>query len=74
MPMDESEQEYLLELGKANICPNCGKAIPGGTRIGTGKKSDGIFCSLDCLAQYHETELIERAKKVSALAQRHRTS
>jgi len=72
--MGESEKEYLLDLANANICPNCGKAIPDSTRIGTGKKTDGVFCSLDCLAQYHETELIERAKKVSALAQRHRTS
>jgi hypothetical protein len=70
----ESEQKYLLELWDKNICPNCGKAIPDGKRVGSGKKSDGGFCSLDCYAEHHKADLIERYKKIVVLAQRHRNS
>ena len=69
--MARSEEDYLLELWDKNICPNCGKDIPERTRVGSGRKADGGFCSLDCYAKYHETELSERARKVAALAGRH---
>ena len=72
--MAESEQKCLLELWAKNICPNCGKNIPDGKRVGSGKKSDGGFCSLDCYAQYHKADLTERHKKIVALAKRHRNS
>jgi hypothetical protein len=72
--MAESEQNYLLELWDRNICPNCGKNILAGKRVGSGKKSDGGFCSLSCYGEYYRTEMIERAQKVAALAQRHRQS
>jgi len=48
--MAESIEAYLLELWDQNICPNCGKTIPQGTRVGSGRKSEGGFCSLDCYA------------------------
>lgn len=72
--MARSEQEYLLELWEKNICPNCGNSIPEGKRVGSGKKSEGGFCGLDCYAQYRALELRERARKVAALAERHRKS
>jgi hypothetical protein len=72
--MAESEEEYLLELWDKNICPNCGKQIPEGTRVGLGEKRKGGFCSLDGVSKYHKAELIERAKKIAALAARHRNS
>jgi len=72
--MAKSEREHLLELWSKNICPYCGKSIPEGTRIGSGRKSDGGFCSLDCYARYYEQELKERARKVAELADRHRDS
>ncbi len=72
--MANSERDYLLELWDKNICPNCGKIIPERTRVGGGKKSEGGFCSLDCYAQYWKLELVERAKKVAALVERHRSS
>ncbi len=72
--MLESEREYLLELWSKNICPNCGKAIPEGSRVGAGDKGKGGFCSLGCYTDYYKTELIERAKRVAALAERHRKS
>lgn len=61
--MDVSENAYLLELWAKNICPWCGKTIPEGTRVGSGRKSDGGFCSLACYADYHALTLIDRAKK-----------
>jgi len=61
--MDFSETDYLLELWAKNICPWCGKFIPEGTRVGSGRKSEGGFCSLSCYADYHALELAERARK-----------
>jgi len=72
--MAESEQSYLLELWDKHICPNCGRNIQEGRRVGSGKKSEGGFCSLDCYAEYRKAELAERHKKVMALAERHRNS
>ena len=72
--MAESEQDYLLELWAKNICPNCGKDIPEGKRVGSGKKADGGFCSLTCYAEYYRAEIVERAKRVAAIAERHRKS
>jgi hypothetical protein len=72
--MAVSEEAHLLELWGKRICPFCAKTIPNGGYVGSGKKSEGGFCSLDCFAKYYEIELIERAKRVAALAQRHRAS
>lgn len=66
--MARSERDYLLELWDKNICPNCGKQIPEHTRIGSGKKADGGFCSLECYAKYYQMELSERAKRLAKLA------
>jgi hypothetical protein len=72
--MAESERNYLLELWDKNICPNCGKGIPEGQRAGSGKKSEGGFCSLDCYAEYRNADLIGRHKEIAALAQRQSNS
>jgi len=58
-----NEQEYLLELWEQNVCPFCGNFIPEGTRVGSGRKSEGGFCSLRCYADYYALELAERARK-----------
>ena len=50
------------------------KDIPEGKRVGSGKKSEGGFCSLDCYASYYKGALIERAKKAAVFAERHRKS
>jgi hypothetical protein len=72
--MTDQERSYLLELWGEGICPNCGKKIPEGVRVGSGKKSEGGFCTLSCYGEFYRTEIVERAKKVSALAERHRKS
>ena len=63
--MATSEEAYLLELWDQNICPNCGKTIPQGTRVGSGRKSEGGFCSLECYASFYQLELAERARRVA---------
>ena len=50
-----------------------GKKIPEGKRVGSGKKSEGGFCSLDCYGDY-KAELTERHNKAIAAAERHRNS
>jgi hypothetical protein len=72
--MANPESQYLLELWDKQICPNCGKSIPEGKYIGSGKKSAGGFCSLGCYADFYRLEIAERAKKVQELAKRHRDS
>jgi hypothetical protein len=72
--MGDSEKEYLLKLWEANICPNCGTAIPEGARTGSGKKSEGGFCSLSCYGEYYKAALIERHRKRLAAMERHRNS
>ena len=62
--MAQSEEKYLLELWEKSVCPNCGKRIPEGTRVGSGKRSEG-GCSLDCYATYRAAELVERYKETN---------
>jgi hypothetical protein len=62
--MARSEREYLLEFWDRSICPYCGKSIPEGKRIGSGRKSEGGFCSLDHFTAYHELKFREKAKKL----------
>ena len=64
----EAEGKVLLELWDKNICPLCGKLIPKGERVGSGRKREGGFCSLECYAEYHKEGLIEKVMKVQALA------
>ncbi len=70
--MAESIEKYLLDLWDKNICPNCGKSIPEGRRVGSGQKSKGGFCSLDCYATFYQQELAERARRVSEAMKRQR--
>ncbi len=69
--MSDSAEAYLLELWEKNICPNCTLHIPSGQRVGSGQKSKGGFCSLDCYASFYEQELTERARRISEAAKKH---
>lgn len=62
--MTSPDEQNLLDLWDKNICPMCGKDIPEGTRVGSGRKSDGGFCSLDCYGEYHKKVLIERHNRI----------
>jgi len=74
MTMDMSEEQHLLDLWGRNVCPYCGKDIPEGTRVGSGRKSEGGFCSLTCYANYYALELRERAKKAMDASKKHSNS
>jgi hypothetical protein len=63
--MSSSEEVYLLELWDKNICPNCGRHIPAGRRVGSGQKNKGGFCSLDGYASFYQYELAEKARRIS---------
>ena len=68
------DQEKLLELWDNNICPNCAREIPSGSRVGSGRKADGGFCSLNCYAEFHSLALQERAVRMQAAASRHNSN
>jgi hypothetical protein len=60
-------------MGQTHL-PTCGKTIPEGKYVASGKMSEGGFCTLVCYAEYYRMEIVERAKKVQELAERHRSS
>jgi hypothetical protein len=63
--MAETERAFLERCWNDETCPYCGQKIPSGTRVGTGRKQDGGFCSLDCLARYRAMELKERLQRLA---------
>jgi hypothetical protein len=69
--MARSERECLRELAPKNIYSKCGKQIPERARHPYGS---GGFLQLDCVAVFNPAELVERAKKIHALAERHRNA
>ena len=65
-----SEDEHLLELWNRNICPTCGSSIPEGTRVGSGRRREGGFCSLDCYAKYRIDDVVDRARRTAAMVEK----
>lgn len=66
--MAESERSYLLDLWEKNVCPGCKREIPQGARVGSGKKSEGGFCSLNCYIEYHKFGLVAGVGKAASFA------
>jgi len=61
--MDASEKRHRIEEANgAGRCPNCGHTLGPGRRVGSGSHSDGVFCSLDCQATFHQDYYVERAR------------
>ena len=58
--MANSEAAHLQTLWDLNICPYCQAEIPEGRRVGSGRKSQGGFCSLDCFARYNVLDFMEK--------------
>jgi hypothetical protein len=56
--MAEAEEQYLKQCLEQAICPTCQKALVD--RIGSGRFSDGVFCSLACYGEWHSASLIRR--------------
>jgi hypothetical protein len=63
-----------LNSGLRTSAPTAGTKIPEGTRVGSGKKSEGGFCSLGCYGEYCKANLTERHKRAVAAVERHRNS
>lgn len=63
---DRDVRHLLRKCWEQNICPNCGETIPEGTRVGSGRKADGGFCSLRCYAEFHEADLLEKARMLTS--------
>jgi hypothetical protein len=63
MAKEFNEKLYLAEMWTRGECANCGKPIGAFQRVGSGKKSEGGFCSLSCYGDYYAAELQARAKK-----------
>jgi len=60
--VDMTEDEHLSKLASEHVCPNCGALIKGDTQVKRGK---GAFCSLDCVASYHQAEFAEKARRMA---------
>jgi hypothetical protein len=56
--MAEKEAIHLRQCLERGICPTCGGTLVN--RIGSGHLSEGVFCSLDCCAKWHEVGLLRR--------------
>jgi len=56
--MAESEEEYLRQCREKSVCPECQRPLY--EKVGGGQFKDGVFCSLDCYAKWHEALLVRR--------------
>lgn len=61
--MSITESDQLAELWERRICPFCMGNVREDHRIGSGKITDGAFCSLRCYAEYYKRKLSDQAKK-----------
>jgi hypothetical protein len=58
-----SEASYLLDCWRRTICAYCGQRYLATQRVGSGQKSKGGFCSLDCYTKYYQLEIVERLRR-----------
>ena len=56
--MAEKEGTYLAKCLQEGVCPKCRQALA--QKYGSGRFEDGVFCSLDCYAEWHKGALIRR--------------
>lgn len=61
--MDELDRRAAIEHGaKTATCPYCRQPLSG-DRVGSGSLRDGDFCSLPCLAEFHDDYFRERIEQ-----------
>ncbi|MHB1246309.1 MAG: hypothetical protein ACYCZH_07695 [Sulfuriferula sp.] len=56
--MAENEEDYLRQCFERNVCPVCQQLIT--KKFGSGQFKDGVFCSLDCYAEWNKALLIRQ--------------
>jgi len=69
-----SEAAYLKMLWERYVCPYCQSVFPRGKRVGSGRMSDGGFCSLSCFSKYHALTLAEKARRLKRRIRTHNDS
>jgi hypothetical protein len=61
--MDESDKRAAIEHARrTDTCPQCRRPLAE-DRVGSGSLTDGVFCSLDCQAQFHDDYFRERIRQ-----------
>ena len=45
-----NQLEWLEFCRENGICPTCGKPLPEGEAVGSGRLEDGAYCSVKCYA------------------------
>jgi hypothetical protein len=63
--MANQDDNHPEEMSDEPVCPNCSKVIEEGTAVIRGAAS---FCSLECVAAYHQAEFSERARRIATAA------
>jgi uncharacterized protein (UPF0212 family) len=63
--MANQDDNRSEELSDEPVCPNCLKVIEEGTAVIRGAAS---FCSLECVAAYHQAEFREHARRIATAA------
>lgn len=48
---DEGTIDSARERG---VCPHCESRVEPGTGVGSGRRADGLFCSLKCFAEFYD--------------------
>jgi len=61
--MAVTEESFLLDCWERGVCAYCKKTFPASSRVGSGKKQEGGFCSLRCFAEYHKLTLAEKHQR-----------
>jgi len=56
--MAETEEAFLRQCETQGICPACRGALT--SRVGSGARSKGVFCSLKCFGDWHAGDLWRR--------------
>lgn len=62
-PSDTDEESFLRQCWDSGLCPCCKRSFPASQRIGSGKRAEGGFCSLNCYAEYYKDELATRLRR-----------
>jgi hypothetical protein len=53
-----TKEQRVRKAAEHDSCPQCGKSLTD--RVGSGRLSDGVFCSLNCMALFHDDYYRER--------------
>ena len=61
--MPEDKRARIEAAARKDVCPQRGRPLlPPPDRVDSGNLADGLFCSLECLGNFHEDYFRERAR------------